>query len=94
MHLARWLTLTLAAAALAGPLASVPSARAAGSYSCFFGNRTAAQGGYEISAQSCDGTGYADVVVTVLSGSAAGSHRCRTAFSWNGFLSASGCTQQ
>ncbi|WP_157419706.1 hypothetical protein [Actinomadura kijaniata] len=94
MHLARRLILTLAAAALAGPLASVPAAHAAGSYTCFYGNRTAAQDGYQISAQSCDGTGYVDVAVTVLGGSAAGSHRCRTAFSWNGFLTATGCTQQ
>lgn len=94
MRLAKRLTLTLAAAMLAALLSSAPSAHAAGSYSCFFGSRTATQNGYDISAQSCDGAGYVDVGVTVLGGSAAGSHRCRTAFSWNGFLSATGCTRE
>jgi hypothetical protein len=91
MDLTRRLAVAVAAATLAGPLLSTPAAHAAGSYNCFSGSRTPAQDGYQISAQGCDGVGYVDVVITVLSGSAAGAHRCRTAFSWNGFLSANGC---
>lgn len=93
MHLTRQLAV-VAAATLAGSLLSTPAAHAAGSHDCFFGNRTPAQDGYHISANGCDGAGYVDVVITVLSGSAAGSNRCRTAFSWNGFLSADGCRKE
>ncbi|KAB2352512.1 hypothetical protein [Actinomadura rudentiformis] len=91
MHPTRRLAIALAAGTLAVPLLSTPTAHAAGSYDCFFGDRTTAADDYQISGNSCDGAGYSDVVITVLSGSAAGSHRCRTAFSWNGFLSANGC---
>jgi hypothetical protein len=88
------LILSTATAAVTVPLLSTPAAHAAGSYNCFSGSRTTTQSGYQISANGCDGAGYVDVTVTVLSGSAAGRHRCSTAFSWNGFLSAEGCRQQ
>lgn len=91
----------LAVALLAGPFLAVPTARAAGTagtaeaagnYVCFFGDR--GQGGtpYSLSGNGCDGAGYVDVTVTVWSGSAAGTHRCRTVFAWNGYLSGDGCT--
>ncbi|YCK40011.1 hypothetical protein ACNF49_39875 [Actinomadura sp. ATCC 39365] len=84
----------IAAAVLAAPLLAPPAAHAEGSYECFFGSITPGQYGYHLSGNPCDGTGYADVVITVRSGSAAGTHRCATAFSWNGFLGADGCRKE
>ena len=94
MRIIRRLAAAAAVAALAGPLLSAPAARAADSYDCFFGDRTPAQDGYDISAHSCVGGGGVDVMIKVVSGSAAGANRCRTAFSWNGFLSAKGCRKE
>ncbi|MFC5827145.1 hypothetical protein [Nonomuraea insulae] len=67
-------------------------AYADGSHTCFWGDLGAQdESGYEITANACDGTGYADVTVTVYGGEAKGTHRCRIAFPWNGTLAAQGC---
>ncbi|TDD93024.1 hypothetical protein [Actinomadura rubrisoli] len=84
----------ITAVMLAGSLLSTPAAHADGSYDCFFGDRTPTQDGYKISAHSCTGGGGVDVTIKVVSGSAAGGNRCRTAFSWNGFLTANGCRKE
>ncbi|MFC6882330.1 MULTISPECIES: hypothetical protein [Actinomadura] len=94
MRITRRLVAAAAAAALAGPLLSMPSAHAAGAYTCFSGERTPAQNGYDLTANGCDGGSGADVLIRVMVGPAAGLHRCRTSFSWNGFLSAQGCREE
>jgi hypothetical protein len=90
MHLTRRLAVAVAAATFAGALLSTPAAHAEGSYECFSATLKHTQHGYDLSGL-CDGVGYVDVVVTVLFGAAAGTYRCSTAFSWNGFLGAHGC---
>jgi len=94
VRLTRRFAVAAAAAMLAAPLLSPPAAHADGSYDCFFGDRKPSSEGYDITANSCDGGGGADVVVKVRSGSAAGTHRCRIAFSWNGFLNAQYCREE
>lgn len=93
MHLTRRLAVAVAAALIAGPLLFAPALNAAVLYDCFFGDRKPAQGGYEIIAHACDGVGYADLVVTVRSGTAEGTHHCRYGFPWNGSLAAYGCQE-
>ncbi|MEW9551493.1 hypothetical protein [Nonomuraea sp. NPDC050783] len=82
----------LMVAASAAVLLTAPPALADGAHHCFFGDLTAQDAdGYDFAANGCDGTGYGDVVVTVLGGTAAGVHRCRYVFPWNGTLGAYGC---
>lgn len=70
----------------------VPRSRAAATYDCFFGDRKPGQAGYyDLNAYSCDGVGYADLVVTVRSGTAAGTHHCGYGFPWNGSLAGYNC---
>jgi hypothetical protein len=83
--------IVMAAAALTGSPTLAGAAHAAGSYTCFGGSLTPAENGYHISANSCDGWGGADVIVVLRFGAYAGTYRCQTAFSWNGFLGADGC---
>ncbi|GAA2635633.1 hypothetical protein SMC26_34655 [Actinomadura fulvescens] len=92
MHRTRRLAVAVAGAALAAPLLSTPPAHADGLHECFSAERTPTEDGYyKLTANGCAGGGYVDVVVKVMVGPAAGSHRCRSLFSWNGFLSANGC---
>ncbi|MFI9560999.1 hypothetical protein [Nonomuraea endophytica] len=77
----------LAAAALAASPLFAGTAHAVGTHTCFSG--TVTQG--HISANPCDGWGGADVIVVLRFGRDAGTYRCHTAFSWNGFLGADGC---
>lgn len=81
----------LAAALLAGPLLAAPPAHATGSYECFGGFRTTTGTPYDLSATSCSGSGYVNVLVTLRFGAAAGTHLCRSAFSWNGTLAGTSC---
>jgi hypothetical protein len=87
----RFVIVALAAAAFVGSPVLGGAAHAAGSYTCFGGTITNGEDGYHISANPCDGWGGADVIVVLRFGSYAGTYRCRTAFSWNGFLGADGC---
>lgn len=91
MHLTGRLAVAIAAATLAGPLLSTPAAQADGSHNCFSATRTPGQDGYKLNANGCAGSGYIDVVIRVFAGANAGDHRCRSVFSWNGTLAASGC---
>ncbi|MFB9968348.1 hypothetical protein [Sinosporangium siamense] len=91
MKLAKQLVVAAATAVLISPLLPASPAQAAGSHTCFSGTRTLEPDGYHLTANPCDGSGFVDVVIHIVSGSAAGTYRCRSAFSWNGYLSASGC---
>ncbi|MEV4888491.1 hypothetical protein AB0K48_03745 [Nonomuraea sp. NPDC055795] len=81
----------LAAAALAASPLLAGTAHAVGTHTCFSGTLTQGQYGGHISANPCDGWGGADVIVVLRFGRDAGTYRCHTAFSWNGFLGADGC---
>ncbi|WP_049559181.1 hypothetical protein [Nonomuraea sp. SBT364] len=81
----------VAAAARLASLSFASPAQAAGSHACFFGEPGSQEGA--LNAWSCTGAGYVDVAVSVFSGAAAGDYVCRTAFSWNGTLSATGCAE-
>ncbi|WP_157248264.1 hypothetical protein [Nonomuraea typhae] len=81
----------LAAAALVtSPAVGGAAHAAAGSYTCFGGTVT----GGHISANPCDGWGGVNVLVTLRFGANAGTYRCQSAFSWNGFLGADGCRRE
>ncbi|MEV0384796.1 hypothetical protein [Nonomuraea sp. NPDC050643] len=79
----------VAALALPATFALAVPAHADGSHSCFFGSLS----GETLNANGCSGAGYVNVTVTVFSGDP-GSYLCRSAFSWNGTMSASGCRLQ
>ncbi|MGW0805837.1 hypothetical protein [Nonomuraea sp. NPDC002799] len=80
-----------AAALLAVVLVPAP-ARADGSHECFSGERGPdGSGGYTLTAWGCAGTGYADVMVSILFGVASGTYTCASVFPWNGTLSGTGC---
>jgi hypothetical protein len=82
----------LAAAALVVSPILGGAAHAEGSYTCFGGDLTPEEDGYRISANPCDGWGGVNVTVVLRFGAYAGTYQCRSAFSWNGFLGAEGCT--
>ncbi|MFI6908382.1 hypothetical protein ACIBKY_44475 [Nonomuraea sp. NPDC050394] len=87
----RFTVVALAAAALVtSPVVGGAAHAAAGSYTCFGG--TVTQG--HISANPCDGWGGVDVLVSLRFGTNAGTYRCASAFSWNGFLGADGCRKE
>ncbi|MEW9554959.1 hypothetical protein [Nonomuraea sp. NPDC050783] len=88
----RCAVVALVAATLAGSPALGGTAHAAGSYTCFAGSLTPQADGSHISANPCDGWGGVDVVVVLQFGPYAGTYRCGSAFSWNGYLGADGCS--
>ncbi|MFF4413753.1 hypothetical protein ACFYY8_14565 [Streptosporangium sp. NPDC001559] len=85
MSLIKRLTLTAAAAALAGPLLMVPAAHAAGTYTCDSGTffERSLPGStplWHVWGNPCTGSGDGGAsVITILSGSHAGTYQCDAA---------------
>ncbi|MER7208132.1 hypothetical protein [Streptosporangium sp. NPDC000239] len=100
MSLIKRLTITAAAAALAGPLLMVPAAHAAGTYTCDSGTffERGPAGGtpiWHVWGNPCTGSGDGGAsVITISSGSSAGTYECdRANLLTSTWVSGSGCVK-